>query len=105
MNQLISTKTIQELKSRLNIVFLFIFAVTLGWKLSYIYFKLVSTPVEFKNDKAVSISIDERGRLHILDLEQLKTVIYSDTITMAIHSKISSELYKDYITKSTETNK
>jgi len=92
-------KYFNVLKSKLGSLIIVILSIIIGWTANYVYTNITSKAVVFKTDKTTSIAIDERGRLHVLDLDDLKTVIYSDTIALAIHSKISNDLYKDYVNK------
>lgn len=98
-NKELLRKFLTTLKSRIGSLIMFVLTLIIGWTANYVYTNITFKPVVFKTDKTTSIAIDERGRLHVLDLEDLKTVIYSDTIALAIHSKISNDLYKDYVNK------
>lgn len=52
--------------------------------------------IQYLTYKEVSTSIDERGRLNILDFKNNLITIYSDSIAYGIHSQVSNIILKDY---------
>ena len=86
-------------KNRAVRTILIVISIAIGWIASNLYERLESSAISFKTDKDVSVAIDERGRLHILDLQNQNVTIYTDTVAYAIHSKISTELHRDYLNK------
>jgi len=82
-----------------------ILLLIVGWLAHQIYTNLNKESVIFKTTNDVSTAIDERGRLHIVDLETQLTTIYQDTVSLAINSQISSQIYSDYIKKTEQDKK
>ncbi len=84
---------------------LVIVALVIGWYAHEVYINLDVKSISFKSNQDVSVALDERGRLHIVDLESQKTIILQDTVAYAIHSQISSQIYGDYLKKTEQDKK
>jgi len=84
---------------------LVVVALVIGWFAHEIYINLDVNSIAFKSNEDVSVALDERGRLHIVDLETQKTIILQDTVAYAIHSQISNQIYSDYLKKTEQDKK
>lgn len=71
----------------------------LGWFGKEIYLTITSSPISYRTGVDISYALDERGRLHIVDLKSEHTTIYTDSIALGIQAQVSSRIYQDYMRK------
>jgi len=52
--------------------------------------------VKYLTYNEISTSVDERGRLHILDISNGNTIIFSDTVSFGIHAQVSNIIINNF---------
>lgn len=93
-------KSLKQILSQISIYVLAIICVVVGWYSNEIYSSINNSPISYRTDKEISYAIDERGRLHVIDLLTEKTIIFSDSVALGIQAQVASRIYQDYIKKS-----
>lgn len=92
-------KTINNVAYNIKMYFIYAILVCLGWASKTIYDDINIQPISYKTNENISYALDERGRLHIIDLSSQKTIIYSDSVALGINAQVSSRIYQDYLKK------
>lgn len=93
-------ETLAPLFTKFKLYVIIIICLSVGWFGRQIYLGITSIPISYRTDVDISYALDERGRLHIVDLISQHTVIYSDSIALGIQAQVASRIYQDYMQKS-----
>ena len=93
-------ETLAPVIAKFKLYVIVIICLFVGWFGRQIYLSITSSPISYRTDVDISYALDERGRLHIVDLISQHTVIYSDSVALGIQSQVASRIYQDYMQKS-----
>jgi len=92
-------QTLANISARFKVYLIIAICLTAGWFGREIYSSINSNPISYRTDVDISYALDERGRLHLVDLKSQHTVIFSDSVALGIQSQVASRIYQDYMQK------
>jgi len=88
-----------NISARFKVYLIIVICLTAGWFGRQIFSSINSNPISYRTDVDISYALDERGRLHIVDLQTQHTVILSDSVALGIQAQVASRVYQDYMQK------
>lgn len=92
-------ETLVSIFAKFKLYVIIIICLALGWFGRQVFSSMTSNPISYRTDVDISYALDERGRLHIVDLQTQHTVIYSDSVALGIQAQVASRIYQDYVQK------